>query len=60
MGVALDLDDALWLSNQDKVRLRTFVDSSLLVIAKAQMPPCHWYQFICKHDQKKALSPLQP
>lgn len=58
MAVATDLDDVAWLSNQDKVRLRSFVDSALVIIAQSQQVACSWWNIACRHRQKAVVAPL--
>ena len=41
---ALDLEDALWLSNRDKVALREFVTKSAAAIEESRLPVCRWWQ----------------
>lgn len=60
MNYALNVEDALWLSNGDKVRVRSFVNSALSVIASGRLPPCRWLDFACKHGRAAALAPFKP
>lgn len=39
-----DLEDALWLSNRDKLNLRQFVNKATAAIEASRLPECRWFQ----------------
>ena len=47
-ALALSLEETLWLSNQDKVRIRTFVNDALDLIEKSRRPACSRWNLFCK------------
>lgn len=40
----MDAEEGHWLSEQDKVRTRNFVESAALEIARGRLPECRWWQ----------------
>lgn len=60
MDVALDLDDALWLSEGDKGLMVEFVQRSVLIIAKSRLNDCAWYGWRCRARQAALLDRLGP
>lgn len=45
LGIALE--DTNWLQNDDKRRIRTFVDKATKRIELSRLPVCSWYQWRC-------------
>lgn len=63
-NLAIALEDTNWLQNDDKARLRAFVDAAVARIQLARRAPCRWWQLTCRADRKAAElaldNPKQP
>lgn len=59
MSVATDLDDVHWLDEQDKTRLRTFVDKAVVLIGQSRAAVCGWWNVACKRRNRASLAPLE-
>lgn len=46
-GLAIALEDTNWLQNDDKRRIRRFVNAATLRIEHSRLPSCSWYQWRC-------------
>lgn len=40
-----DVEEALWLAERDKARVRTFVDEATAAIEESRLPPCRWWKW---------------
>jgi len=58
MAVATDLDDLAWLDEKDKVRVRSFVDQAVILIAQGRAEACSWWNLACRHRRRASLAPL--
>lgn len=52
--LGLNLEDSLWLSEQDKKSIVEFVQEAMEEIAKTRRPPCKWYNIACRFRDGKA------
>lgn len=46
-GIAVELEAVNWLQNDDKARLRRFVDKGTRRIELSRLPTCGWWQVKC-------------
>ena len=46
--LTIALEDAVWLSNDDKRRTREFVDRATRRIELSRLPTCSWWQVRCQ------------
>ena len=51
-GLTIALEDALWLSNDDKRRTRDFVERATRRIELSRLPSCRWWQLRCQADRR--------
>lgn len=51
-GLAIALEDTVWLSNDDKRRTRAFVDRATRRIELSRLPSCSWWQLGCKATRR--------
>ncbi len=51
-GLTIALEDALWLSNDDKRRTRDFVERATRRIELSRLPTCRWYQWRCQAERR--------
>lgn len=54
---AMDLEDALYLSNEDKARTARFVQKATAAIIASRDPSCHFWQLACKRARYQAPAP---
>lgn len=47
-ALAMAQEETIWLSNQDKARIRTFVNDALDLIEKSRRAPCSRWNIFCK------------
>lgn len=62
-SLLIALEDTNWLQNDDKRRLRRFVDKATRRIELALEPACSWFQIGCRIDQaarRRALAEPEP
>lgn len=51
-GLTIALEDTNWLQNDDKRRIREFVDKATRRIALSRLPSCSWYEFACNRRRR--------
>lgn len=51
--------DALNLANDDKRRVRRFVEAALLAVEKSRLPTCSWYELSCKRERRNLQEQLE-
>lgn len=51
-GLLIALEDTNWLQNDDKRRLRRFVNAATSRIELSRLPTCSWYQWRCQRARR--------
>lgn len=51
-GLTIALEDTNWLQNDDKRRIRRFVNAATLRIEQSRLPSCSWYQWRCLRTRR--------
>lgn len=51
-GLLIALEDAVWLSNDDKRRVRDFVDKATRRIEASRLPACPWWSVPCRLERR--------
>lgn len=55
----LAVEQAKWLDEQDKLRLRFFINDALDVVEESRKPPCPWWNYACIRNRRALLGTNQ-